>query len=79
VDEPTAGLSPKLALKIYDLLVRLKKNGAAVLMVDQNVKYAIQYSDRLYVMVNGYITTEYSGKILSSSLKEIVNSWFKHG
>jgi len=78
VDEPTAGLSPKLALKIYDLFVRLKKNGAAVLMVDQNVKYAIQYSDKLYVMVNGYITMEYSGKMLSSSLKEIVNSWFKY-
>jgi len=78
VDEPTVGLSPKMALKIYDLLVRLKESGAAVLMVDQNVRFATEFSDKLYVMVNGEVTMEGSGKNLSPSLKEIVKSWLRY-
>jgi branched-chain amino acid transport system ATP-binding protein len=78
VDEPTVGLSPKMVLKIYDMLVRLKESGAAVLMVDQNVRYATEYSDKLYVMVNGQVTMEGAGKTLSSSLREIVKSWLRY-
>jgi branched-chain amino acid transport system ATP-binding protein len=78
VDEPTVGLSPKVVLKIYDMLVRLKESGAAVLMVDQNVRYATEYSDKLYVMVNGQVTMEGAGKTLSSSLREIVKSWLRY-
>jgi branched-chain amino acid transport system ATP-binding protein len=78
VDEPTVGLSPKMVLKIYDMLVRLKESGAAVLMVDQNVRYATEYSDKLYVMVNGQVTLEGAGKTLSSSLREIVKSWLRY-
>jgi branched-chain amino acid transport system ATP-binding protein len=72
------GLSPKVVLKIYDMLVRLKESGAAVLMVDQNVRYATEYSDKLYVMVNGQVTMEGAGKTLSSSLREIVKSWLRY-
>jgi branched-chain amino acid transport system ATP-binding protein len=78
VDEPTVGLSPKMVLKIYDMLVRLKESGAAVLMVDQNVRYATEFSDKLYVMVNGQVTMEGAGKTLSSSLREIVKSWLRY-
>jgi ABC-type branched-subunit amino acid transport system ATPase component len=67
-----------MVLKIYDMLVRLKESGAAVLMVDQNVRYATEYSDKLYVMVNGQVTMEGAGKTLSSSLREIVKSWLRY-
>jgi branched-chain amino acid transport system ATP-binding protein len=77
VDEPTVGLSPKAASTIYDMLTKMK-DGVAVLMVDQNIRYASQFSDKLYVMVNGVITMEGSGESLSSSLKEIVRSWLRY-
>ncbi|GBC68820.1 Lipopolysaccharide export system ATP-binding protein LptB [archaeon HR01] len=77
VDEPTVGLSPKAAYGIYEMLTMMKGE-VAVLMVDQNIRYASQFSDKLYVMVNGVITMEGSGETLSSSLKEIVKSWLRY-
>ncbi|MEM3124091.1 MAG: ABC transporter ATP-binding protein, partial [Nitrososphaerota archaeon] len=78
VDEPTVGLSPKVALNIYKTLMKLKERGTAILMVDQNVRHAIEVSDKLYVMVNGTVTMEGSGKALSASLRDIVASWLKY-
>lgn len=78
VDEPTVGLSPKVSLRIYQTLVKLKESGAAILMVDQNVKNAAEISDKLYVMVNGAIAMEGDGRTMSKYLKDIVRSWLKY-
>ncbi|MDW8360306.1 MAG: ABC transporter ATP-binding protein [Candidatus Caldarchaeum sp.] len=78
VDEPTVGLSPVAALKIYKMLSKMKEEGAAILMVDQNVRYATEYSDKLYVMVDGTITMEGDAKLLSTSLRDIIKSWLRY-
>lgn len=78
VDEPTVGLSPVAALKIYKMLSKMKEEGAAILMVDQNVRYATEYSDKLYVMVDGTITMEGEARTLSSSLRDIIKSWLRY-
>jgi ABC-type branched-subunit amino acid transport system ATPase component len=53
LDEPTAGLSPKAAQELFALVRDLVKNGAAVLMVEQNAKAALRMSDRGYVLAEG--------------------------
>jgi len=53
VDEPTAGLALMLAEDIYDLLVRLKEEGVTILLVDQNIRQAIDIADYVYVLELG--------------------------
>ncbi|WP_395448974.1 ABC transporter ATP-binding protein [Aminobacter sp. UC22_36] len=53
LDEPTAGLAPKIVHEVLDDLRRLAKSGVAVLMVEQNAKAALRVSDRAYVLVEG--------------------------
>jgi ABC-type branched-subunit amino acid transport system ATPase component len=53
VDEPTAGLSPKNELAVWEHLDLIRQSGIAVLVVEQNVKRALQYADVGYVLVLG--------------------------
>ena len=53
VDEPTAGLALMLARDIYDLLVKLKEEGVTILLVDQNIRQAIDIADYVYVLELG--------------------------
>ncbi len=53
VDEPTAGLAVMLARDIYQLLVGLKNDGITVLLVDQNIRQAVEIADYVYVLELG--------------------------
>ncbi len=53
VDEPTAGLALMLARDIYQLLVNLKDEGVTILLVDQNIRQAIEIADYVYVLELG--------------------------
>jgi branched-chain amino acid transport system ATP-binding protein len=53
VDEPTAGLAVMLSKEIYQLMVGLKNEGITVLLVDQNIRQAIEIADYVYVLELG--------------------------
>lgn len=53
LDEPTAGLAPKVVADVFEQLRQLAKSGVAVLMVEQNAKAALRSSDRGYVLAEG--------------------------
>ena len=53
LDEPTAGLAPKVVTEVFADLRRLAGRGVAVLMVEQNAKAALRASDRGYVLAEG--------------------------
>jgi branched-chain amino acid transport system ATP-binding protein len=53
LDEPTAGLSPKVVGEVFQDLKRLAESGLAVLMVEQNAKGALRISGRGYVLAEG--------------------------
>ncbi len=53
LDEPTAGLAPKIVADVFADLRRLAASGVAVLMVEQNAKAALRMSDRGYVLAEG--------------------------
>ncbi len=53
LDEPTAGLAPKLVDEVFTKLRQLATAGVAVLMVEQNAKGALRMSDRGYVLADG--------------------------
>lgn len=56
LDEPSAGLSPKLVNEAFEELLRLREEaGIAMLIVEQNVKDASAIADRLVVMQAGRV------------------------
>ena len=53
IDEPSIGLSPILVQDVFKLLRRLADGGATVLMVEQNVKSALKFSDEAIALESG--------------------------
>lgn len=53
LDEPSAGLSPKLVAQVFEKLAEVRAAGVTILMVEQNVKAALALADRAYVLVEG--------------------------
>lgn len=53
LDEPTAGLSPKIAAEVLALVRGLTAQGVTVLLVEQNVKQALRVADHCYVLAEG--------------------------
>lgn len=58
LDEPTLGLSPNLVHDLGNVLKEIQKMGTAILLVEQNVKMAIDLAQRIYVMRTGQIILE---------------------
>ncbi len=52
-DEPSAGLSPKLAAEALSRVAALARRGVGVLMVEQNIREAMRVADRIYVLAGG--------------------------
>jgi branched-chain amino acid transport system ATP-binding protein len=53
LDEPSAGLSPRYVLEIFETIVRVNKAGVAILMVEQNARQALAFATRGFVLANG--------------------------
>jgi branched-chain amino acid transport system ATP-binding protein len=58
LDEPSLGIAPKLIPLIYAGIRRIASDGTAVLLVEQNVRDALQTADRAYVLQTGRIVAE---------------------
>jgi ABC-type branched-subunit amino acid transport system ATPase component len=59
LDEPTAGLAPKIIDQVFGKIEEINETGVTVLMIEQNVKTGLQYADRAYVLEDGQ--TRFSG------------------
>ncbi len=58
IDEPSIGLSPKLVQEVMTLLRQLADAGTTVLMVEQNVRTALKYSNRALVLEMGRLALD---------------------
>ena len=55
LDEPSLGLSPLLVEEMFSLIAKLRQDGLAILLVEQNVGQSLEIADRAYVLENGSI------------------------
>ncbi|MCX7855225.1 MAG: ABC transporter ATP-binding protein [Anaerolineae bacterium] len=66
LDEPSFGLAPILVEQIFEMIAEINRQGVAVLLVEQNVRAALELAQRAYVIENGRIVGEGSGDALLS-------------
>jgi branched-chain amino acid transport system ATP-binding protein len=67
LDEPSLGLAPILVDEVLDTVRRLKEEGITILLVEQNVREALDLADRGYILQTGRITGEGTGRELLDS------------
>ena len=60
LDEPSAGLSPVAIKEVFEIVKEINSKGVAILLVEQNAKRALNFSDRGYVLDQG--RNAYQGK-----------------
>jgi len=53
LDEPSAGLSPRYVLEIFETIQRVNKEGVGILMVEQNARQALAFASRGFVLASG--------------------------
>jgi branched-chain amino acid transport system ATP-binding protein len=53
LDEPSMGLMPKLVTEVLKAISLLKEEGLTILLVEQNVREALELSDRGYILQTG--------------------------
>lgn len=54
-DEPTANLSPKLAYEVFEKIRELNESGITIILVEQNVKRALEIADEACLLVSGRV------------------------
>ncbi|MEM3514762.1 MAG: ABC transporter ATP-binding protein [Candidatus Hadarchaeum sp.] len=64
LDEPSLGLAPKVVAGVYDSIKAIKENGVSILLVEQNIRYALEVADKAYVLENGKIAMQGKGREL---------------
>ena len=61
-DEPSLGLAPILVREIFEVIRKIRREGATVLIVEQNVKQTLSIADRAYVLEHGRIAMQGTGR-----------------
>ena len=61
-DEPSWGLSPLLSKVIYEVIGQINRSGVTILLIEQNVRIALELASRAYVVENGRIVNQGDSK-----------------
>lgn len=78
LDEPTVGLSPRLADEVYRQVASLPaRSGVTILLVDQNIRDCLRIADYVYVLMMGRNDTEGPAAEIQERLPEIVHGWMR--
>jgi len=75
IDEPSAGLAPILADEIYQELAALKMEGRTILLVDQNVRAAVDIADYVYTLESGLNHLDGDRSRFEGDLGALIRGW----
>lgn len=67
LDEPSLGLAPRLVITLFKMIKKINEEGITILLVEQNVRHALELTDRGYVLETGRIILEGGGTQLIES------------
>lgn len=66
LDEPSFGLAPILVEAMFEMIAEINRQGTTILLVEQNVRAALELANRAYVIENGRLAGEGAGTFLLS-------------
>lgn len=72
MDEPSLGLSPKLISEYFEIVARIRDEGKAVLLIEQNAETALSIAERGYLLVRGQVA------ISGTSAEMVKNDTIRH-
>jgi branched-chain amino acid transport system ATP-binding protein len=76
IDEPTAGVEPRVAALTYELIKNLAgARNKAILLVDQNIKHALEIADYVYVLRTGTVLSEGARAEFGGDTEALVARW----
>jgi len=68
LDEPSLGLAPLIVTEVFEIISRLRLDGITILLVEQNARKALLYSDRGYILETGHVVlTDRSERLLANA------------
>lgn len=75
IDEPTVGLSPKIAEEVYQTITVFASAGSAILLIDHNIRKVVEMADMIYVLTLGHVSDQGAGTAFQANLHEHVRKW----
>jgi len=66
LDEPSVGIAPRLKGLIFDAITQIRKDGTAILIVEQDATSTLRISDRVYVLEHGRTVREGTAQEIAS-------------
>jgi branched-chain amino acid transport system ATP-binding protein len=72
LDEPSEGLAPVIVQRIGEIIRQIKAQGVAVLLVEQNVKFASTVADRHYLLAQGRVVESLDNASFQSRTTELL-------
>lgn len=71
-DEPSLGLAPKIARQVFELIEALRDEGVTTVLVEQNVRAALEIADYAYVLLSGRLVRQgAAGELLAEDLTHL--------
>lgn len=67
LDEPSLGLAPVLVTRVLEAVKKISATGVTVMLVEQNVYFSLEISDRAYVLESGRVVMEGTGPELMNN------------
>jgi branched-chain amino acid transport system ATP-binding protein len=58
LDEPSYGLAPLMVKELFNIVIKLNEQGIAILLVEQNIRNALEIANNAYLLENGRIALE---------------------
>ena len=74
LDEPSGGLSPRFVEELVGIMHRMKADGATMLLVEQNMRLALDISDRYLILRDGHVIDAGSTASVEGSHDDIVRA-----
>jgi branched-chain amino acid transport system ATP-binding protein len=78
LDEPSLGLAPKLISQIFQIILELAATGISILLVEQNVRLALELGDYGYALESGHLRVEGGARKLAADPR-LADVYLAHG
>jgi len=72
LDEPTEGLAPVLVQQLRDILLEAKHDGLTMLLVEQNLRFAMAVADRHYLLAEGTVVQTFGNAEIAAREHELL-------